>query len=227
VGSVPYKGFFDVAAAEAEAEALRARGQDVCVVAVPAYSTLGWLDDPITAPMLRRSDERVVETVLHELVHSTVFIPSEPEFNEGVARFIGQEASVRFFGTEAERARVTDDRRVAAELLAFREQVAALYAEALEPAATVERRRQMEAAFRERLGALALATRDTAALAAVARLNDACLALSGTYAADDSRHERVLAQQGEDLARFVALLREAAEADDPRAFFFAAGGGEP
>ena len=37
VGRVPYKGFFDAARAEGEAERLRARGWDVCLVPVPAY----------------------------------------------------------------------------------------------------------------------------------------------------------------------------------------------
>lgn len=36
VGRVPYKGFFDRAAAEAEAQRLSRRGFDVCLFAVPA-----------------------------------------------------------------------------------------------------------------------------------------------------------------------------------------------
>jgi predicted aminopeptidase len=202
------------------AESLRGEGLDVCVVPVTAYSTLGWLDDPITTPMLRRGNERLVETVLHELVHSTVYVPSQPDFNEGVARFIGQEASVRFFETDAERERVADDRRIAAAMLAFREDVAALYAQDLAPDVTVGRRDVLESKFRESLRTLPVSTRDPTRLADSLRLNDACLAIRGTYASDDHRHEQLLTSLGGDLPRFVERLRDVADSDDPRAAFF-------
>ena len=118
VGRVPYKGYFDREKAEAEAKRLRERGLDVCELAVPAYSTLGWLDDPVTAPMLRRGEGPLVETILHELVHATVYVRNQPDFNEGVASFIGDEGSVRFYaatnGPEAsrrERERIEEDWR--------------------------------------------------------------------------------------------------------------------
>src|SRR5262245_35649771 len=224
VGSVPYKGFFDPERAHAEAERLRARGMDVCEVAVPAYSTLGWLDDPLTQPMLRGDPGRIVETIVHELVHATVFLPDAADWNEGVATFVGQEASVAWraaTGTpaeaERERARVEDDRRLAAALLALRKEVAELYAR--EPAGP-ERdaaRAAAEARAREAIAALPLATRNAGAVAKNARLNDACLALTGTYSADLPLYADVLAGSGGDLRAFVARLREAAEEPDPRA----------
>jgi predicted aminopeptidase len=93
VGEVPYKGFFDPSWAEAEAAKLGADGYDVCLVPVSAYSTLGWFDDPVTTPLLQGDPGELVETLLHELVHATVFTPSEARFNEGVATFVGQEAA--------------------------------------------------------------------------------------------------------------------------------------
>ncbi len=230
VGNVPYKGFFDREAAEREAESLRSEGLDVCVVAVTAYSTLGWMDDPITAPMLRHEDTKLVETVLHELVHATVFVESQPAFNEGVARFIGQEAAIRFFADDSEaeaavRARVADDRAVAATVLGFRDAVAALYAQGEDPKALRRERELLEENFRLELAAVPLATRDASSVAKHARLNDACLALGGTYAADTDRHVLLLESLQGDLPRFVERLREVAEADDPRVAFFE--GGEP
>src|SRR5262245_24941539 len=127
VGYVPYKGFFDPERAHGEADRLRAEGYDVCEVAVPAYSTLGWLDDPLTEPMRRGGPGRVVETIVHELVHATVFLPDAADWNEGVATFVGQEASVAWYAAagrtaeaERERERVEDDRRIAAAMLALR-----------------------------------------------------------------------------------------------------------
>jgi predicted aminopeptidase len=246
VGTLPYKGFFDPARAESEAERLRRAGLDVCVAAVAAYSTLGWLDDPVTGPMLAGGPDALVETLIHELVHATVFVEGEPEFNEGVASFIGQEGALRFFaGREGPaepaqarpvaardaalgpagparrvRARVADDRAVARTLLDFRTRVAALYA--AEPAgeARRERRRALEAEARDALAALPLAVRDPAELAARTPLNDACLALRGTYARDAERHAQLLASLGGDLRAFVARLRAAASAENPRAAFF-------
>ncbi len=222
VGSVPYKGFFDPERARAEGEDLRARGLDVCELAVPAYSTLGWLDDPLTEPMLRGEPGRVVETIVHELVHATVYVPDAADWNEGVATFVGQEASVRWreaTGDEAaaarERTRVEDDRRIAAQLLGLRQEVAELYAR--EPAGRERdaERAQLEAGAREALGALSITTRSPAALARALRLNDACLSIVGTYSADLPRYGELLASLDGDLGAFVARMREAAKAPDP------------
>jgi predicted aminopeptidase len=223
VGSVPYKGFFDPARAHAEAERLRGRGLDVCEVPVPAYSTLGWLDDPLTEPMLRGEPGRIVETIVHELVHATVFLPDAADWNEGVATFVGQEASVAWGAAagaaeaQRERERVEDDRRLAAALLAFREEVADLYAR--EPAGPEREaaRGAAEERGREAIAALPLATRSAAEVAAAVRLNDACVALVGTYSADLPRYAEALAASGGDLRAFVERVRAAAKEPDPRA----------
>jgi predicted aminopeptidase len=224
VGRVPYKGFFDRDRARAEAERQRARGRDVCQFGVAAYSTLGWFDDPVTGPMLRGDEGTTVETILHELVHATVFVPGDADFNEGVATFVGEEASVAFFarteGAEAarrERRRVEDARRLLAERLRFREQVAALYASAPPGPERRDQRDQLERDARRAIAALPLASPESAAAAAALPLNDACLALTGTYAADlEGYAERLRALDG-DLRAFVARMRAAARAPDPRA----------
>ena len=47
VGPMPYKGFFDINRAEAEAAQFKDAGMDVCLVPVRAYSTLGFFADPV------------------------------------------------------------------------------------------------------------------------------------------------------------------------------------
>ena len=224
VGRVPYKGFFDPQRAHGEAERLRADGFDVCEVPVRAYSTLGWFADPVTGPMLQGSDGVLVETLVHELVHATVYLPSEADFNEGVASFIGEEGSVRFFaetrGAEAaarERERVADKRRIAAAVLAFRREVEQLYANPAADRARAASRAAAETRARASIAGLALVTRDPARLASEVRLSDACLALTLTYAADVDGYAATLASLGGDLPAFVARLREAAGSKDPRA----------
>ena len=191
VGSVPYQGFFDPALAAEEAERRRREGLDVCVVPVPAYSTLGWFDDPLTGPMLRMPESRLVETVFHELVHATLFLPGEADFNESFAAFVGQEARVRFYARDGagarERAAVDRRRRLRTEMLDLRTAIEALYAEGAEKEERARRRSALEADARRRLAAAAdpaSPQEDRQRWAERLRLNDACLALVGTYHAD-------------------------------------------
>jgi predicted aminopeptidase len=222
LGRLPYKGYFEQARAEAQAEKLRATGLDVCIVAVPAYSTLGWLEDPVTAPMLRRGEGKTVETIFHELVHATVYVAGHPDFNETVANFIGQEASVRFYeagdvpaAAHERRGAVVDSRLLSAAQVGLRQRVEALYGGTeAGPERTAERAR-LEREGRAEIAALPLGERDTATLAKRIRLNDACLALSGTYGADMDAYVAALDALGGDLSAFIDRLREAADAEDP------------
>jgi len=220
VGEVPYKGFFERERAEAEAEALRTQGLDVCILAIPAYSTLGWFADPVTDPMLGFGEHYLVETVIHELVHATVFFADAAEFNEGIASFIGQEGAVRFYARVGEgdelRAEVEDRRRVDETLLALREEIGALYA-ATEPGAERDRRRAaLEAEARARLAALPLEVVEAPVVAAAARLNDACLSIAATYASDIPAYVERLSSLDGSLPAFIALARSVEDADDPR-----------
>lgn len=248
LGRLPYRGYFDQARAEREAKRLREeQGYDVCVSPVTAYSTLGWLDDPVTSPMLGRGAANLVETLLHELVHATVFIEGDADFNEGVALFIGQEAAIRYFaqaaspaasGPEAgkppsadatrppaldlpsgERVRqwVADRRQVEAAVLAFRDRLPAL-------AERPDARSQREAAERVLRGELAtmpLTILEPGLVAAEARLSDACLALRGTYSRDLPRHEALLERFDGDLPALIRHLVDWRERDAPTETFFA------
>ena len=55
-GCVSYRGFYSEADARRHAEKLRADGYDVHVGGVPAYSTLGWFDDPLLSTFIRYPD---------------------------------------------------------------------------------------------------------------------------------------------------------------------------
>ncbi len=233
VGPLPYKGFFDRERAEAEARRMVERGEfDVCVSGVTAYSTLGWLDDPVTTPMLRRGAASLVETVLHELVHATLFVEADVEFNESVAQFIGQEAAVRFFealesdptapsdetlpSPDHVRGAIEDRRRIASSMLDLREELARL--ESDPEAAPL--RRQAEARTRQELAELPLTVLDPERVAEKARLDNACLALRGTYVRDMPRHAAVLEALGDDLGAMIARLHRVAEGElDVDAFY--------
>jgi predicted aminopeptidase len=97
VGSVPYKGFFEKSDAVAEARDLDAEGYETFVRGSSAFSTLGWFDDPVLTPLLKSPYEIVVNTVIHELVHRSLWVPGNTPFNESLANFIGYAETVKFF----------------------------------------------------------------------------------------------------------------------------------
>lgn len=90
VGSFPYLGFFDQASALARQK--RFRHQDTYVRGTRAYSSLGWFKDPVPSPLLELSRPLWMETIIHELVHATVFIEDDVEFNEQLASYYAREA---------------------------------------------------------------------------------------------------------------------------------------
>ncbi len=99
VGSVPYKGFFDRALAEAEAKRLVARGLDTSIRGAAAFSTLGWFDDPLLRHQLAADDVALVNLVLHETYHNTFYAKGAhaTAFNESLATFVGHRAAIDFF----------------------------------------------------------------------------------------------------------------------------------
>ncbi len=97
VGHVPYKGYFQFDEALAEAERLRADGWDTWVRPSAAFSTLGWLPDPVLSTSLREDSIGLVETVIHEVTHTTWFPSGQARFNESFANFVGWRGSIEFF----------------------------------------------------------------------------------------------------------------------------------
>jgi predicted aminopeptidase len=97
VGRFPYKGFFDFGAAHRTADELRRDGFDVSVGASSAFSTLGWFNDPVVSTTLRMDSVSLVNTVIHEITHSTFFAKGQVVFNESFASFVGGRGAIAFF----------------------------------------------------------------------------------------------------------------------------------
>lgn len=90
-GCVAYRGWFSETAAKTDAARLRAKGDDVWIGGVPAYSTLGWFADPILSSMLRWDDDELAGTIFHELAHQLIYVKSDTAFNESFATFVQQQ----------------------------------------------------------------------------------------------------------------------------------------
>ncbi|HEY4735104.1 MAG TPA: aminopeptidase, partial [Gemmatimonadaceae bacterium] len=71
VGRVPYKGYFDFAAAKRDAKGLADDGFDVYVRPSDAFSTLGFFNDPLLNTTLKGDSLGLANTVIHELTHNT------------------------------------------------------------------------------------------------------------------------------------------------------------
>ena len=95
-GAVTYKGFFNKDDADAERARLEAEGWEVHTREVNAWSTLGYLPDPILSEMLNDSPGDMANVIIHELSHSTVFISGDVEESENLASFIGDVGAAQF-----------------------------------------------------------------------------------------------------------------------------------
>lgn len=109
IGTFPYKGFFEEDKAGAEESQLVKAGYDTDINEVSAWSTLGYLKDPILSSMLYRSEGSLANLILHELTHGTLFVKGNLELNENLASFVGDWGAVRFlthkYGPDSEQLR--------------------------------------------------------------------------------------------------------------------------
>jgi predicted aminopeptidase len=121
VGSITYTGWFKLADAQREGADLAKEGWDVDVRPAEAYSTLGWLEDPLLSTMLDEGLEargELVNTVLHESTHATFYVAGQSRLNETVASFVGDTLTLRYMrevaGPDADETRAyvaSEDRR--------------------------------------------------------------------------------------------------------------------
>ena len=96
IGTFSYKGFFEKDRADSTVSMLQKEGFDTRVGEVSAWSTLGFLDDPILSSFLDRPVGGLAELIIHELTHGTLFIKDNLDYNENLADFVGEYGALRF-----------------------------------------------------------------------------------------------------------------------------------
>jgi predicted aminopeptidase len=205
-GCVSYRGYFERADALRHAAERRAAGDDVLVYGVPAYSTLGWFDDPLLSTFIAYPDAELARLLFHELAHHVAYVKDDSSFNESFAATVEREGLRRWLrdtGRQDDAARMAGvrERRAAFERLVeeTRARLRALYAHPIDPPEMRRRKREALAPLRPWLAQLR-GLED-------AEPNSAFLASHATYTEKLPAFERLLAEAGGDLPRFYARVR--------------------
>lgn len=219
-GCVGYRGYFGEADAEAAGAALRARGYDVYIGGVPAYSTLGWFDDPVLSTFIAYPEGELARLVFHELAHQLLYVKDDTRFNESFAAAVEQAGVARWLaqsGKESEAAayaRLHARRRAfVALVLKYQAMLQRYYGERLPPAemrlGKARRLAEMQAEYRQlkaSWGGYAGYDRWFGG-----RLNNATLASVSLYTELVPAFTALLAQEGGDLPRFYAAVKQLAK----------------
>jgi predicted aminopeptidase len=243
VGRVPYKGFFDFGAARTAARQLEKAGFDVYLRPSPAFSTLGFFNDPLLSTSLRADTIDLANTVIHELTHNTFYASGQAVFNESFASFVGSRGSAWFFRSrgEPQAADQTDARWADDKILArfwatlYRSVDSAFRAHPTDSLARIAARDTLYASARaELLSTIGprLRTIPPAGLARV-RLDNAALLAHRIYSTDLDLFDEVWVRENGDLRRAISRIIELAKGrpDDPfgamRAWLAGAPGAAP
>ena len=223
-GCVNYRGYFREDEAHAEAVRLRAEGYDVSIGGVPAYSTLGWFDDPILSSFVRYPDLELARLVFHELAHQVAYAKDDTAFNESFAVAVEEEGLRRWMAVNAsaaEREAYAASRPRRAEfvrlVLRYRERAAKLYREPLpdeaKRAGKAKLFAELDADYRD------LKANGWNGFAGYDRffagMNNAHLASVAAYEALVPAFRALLAREGGDLPRFYAAVKGLAALDKP------------
>ncbi|MFB3078000.1 MAG: aminopeptidase, partial [Lysobacterales bacterium] len=96
VGCADYRGYFSENSARAYSDRMAARGFDTYVGGVSAYSTLGWLNDPVLNTFVFREELKLAELIFHELAHQLLYLPGDTMFNESFATTVAREGVRRW-----------------------------------------------------------------------------------------------------------------------------------
>ncbi len=221
VGCVGYRGYYDRAAAEAEAAGLKAEGLEVDVYGVPAYSTLGWTEwlggDPLLSTFIRWPEGELARLIFHELAHQVAYAADDTVFNESFATAVERLGGQRWLAEQAgDQARseyaVFDMRRRDFRDLArrTRARLESTYADpALDDAAKREHKAAILVAMRAEYRELkagrwgGFAGYDPW----MARANNASLGVQGAYDDLVPAFELLFERQGRDFTRFYAEVR--------------------
>lgn len=187
VGCAPYRGFFSPNDATNAVAKLAEDGYETYVGGVPAYSTLGWFDDPILSSFIRWPAPQLAELLIHEIAHQRVWVKDDVAFNESFASFVAQAGARQWFDRHERmeefhtyRASVAEWQRLRRLLRAAKAALEIAYANTDQQRRAVDKQRILEAlqtCYVEQRHSLGAGRFD----AVLAHVNNAYFVSIGTY----------------------------------------------
>lgn len=224
VGRLPYKGFFSFDLAAKEARKLERAGLDTYVRVANAFSTLGWFEDPLLSTIVAEDSVDLAATVIHEILHNTLFVRGRADFNESMASWVGYRGAEAFFyargdSVNARRAaaRWRDQVRLSRFYSEVTRRVERLYASGVTGA---ELQRERAGVYRQAADAMAgavgaqLETIDGPRLARLP-LNNAVLLARRLYVTDLERFDGLLTVHPDLRSAIAEVGRRSDAAADP------------
>jgi predicted aminopeptidase len=228
-GCVGYRGYYDEAAARAEAAAQGGQGLESVVYPVPAYSTLGWMNwaggDPLLSTFIGYPEGELARLVFHELAHQVLYVAGDTMFNESFATAVERIGGARWLQTQAGEAARLEYAQFDARRRAFRELTAntrrtlsdiyASQAAQDKDWATVDAQKKAAMdAFRQRYAELRAGwsgPRQGAYDGWVSRANNALFGAQAAYDDLVPGFEALFEREGRDWPRFYAAAKRLAE----------------
>lgn len=222
VGKVPYLGFFKEQEAVEKENELKKQGLDTYMRGVSAYSTLGWFKDPLLSSMLRYDDHVLVETLIHELVHTTFWVKDHAEFNERLATFLGRKGAELFYQQDQRTSKLIVDEIADEQLFSefITEEVKKLdqwYLNLSKENQTIENKQVRIQEIQTRFTSQILPKMKTDSFNKFPdlKLNNAKLVMYRTYLKDFSGFEKLWEKSGRDFSRFLELCEPLRTALNP------------
>jgi predicted aminopeptidase len=139
-GCANYRGYFDRGMLDADVGELQRQDYDVYIARVPAYSTLGWFDDPLLNTVLDWPESQMAGLIFHELAHQRLYVKGDTVFNESFATAVERAGVERWLAARGRsqevqvyRRRWRDRERVVALVAQAREDLDVIYRSGADP----------------------------------------------------------------------------------------------
>ncbi len=221
-GCVQYRGYFDEKDAQKYAGQLANKGLDIYVAGVPAYSTLGWFDDPLLSTMLDRGEIVTAAYIFHELAHQQFYVKGDTAFNEAFATAV-EELGVRRWLLKQQRLSELNkyedwlkQKSIFSNLIRdAREEFEQLYSQELTPEQMRQEKQERIANFRKQFANL---TKENPQIARYSKwvsgpLNNAQLGAISLYRDLVPAFKSIYKLCGDDFELFYKRVKEIAESD--------------
>jgi predicted aminopeptidase len=187
---------------------------------VPAYSTLGYFDDPILNTFVRYPDFEVARLIFHELAHQVAYAPGDSTFNESFAATVEEEGVHRWITAHGNAEQTASFERLQnlrggflGLIKTYRGRLQALYAQALPPERLRAEKARCFADMREDYEKLKASWGGWAGYDRwfAQGPNNASIASVGLYNEDVPAFQALLRETRGDLPAFYARVRKLAK----------------